>query len=152
MTNNKTIFLATDDLTLVNKLKKTFPDKKFLDSGSLRVTTSDLNLPIDFAILDLFLLASCSEVHLVPLDFEATGFPKFSGYGRLAKHIWIVNKIQRKGIIKWLSTQNRLTGAAGFERHWMNFIYLAVYELPRIFAQAYRPRGIYKQLSEMLGK
>lgn len=149
--NCDTIYLAMDDQQFLADIQKVFPKisfistKKYLDELGIKFEKTEV------AVIELMFLSLCENLYVLPLLRDEENSPRFSGFSRLARHIWIVNKINENGIFKWINSKQPLLGLAGEFGKTRNFIYLVFLGLPSVLYEARFTTGIYSQLS-MLAK
>jgi hypothetical protein len=146
--SGKSIVVATDDLKIKDYLAASFPSSKITFTRDLISKSHNLT-PTEQAVAELLILGACKNLVLVPL---AKSEPeKYSGYGMLAKQLWIVTKIKTEGLadflmslIKsgWIETR-AFSGARARNPGKLNVQLIA--------SQVINPRGVYYQLKELRG-
>lgn len=146
---SETVFFASDDQNLIENLHAEFEAVNFINLKSL---LNQINIKVtitEAAILELLLLSSCNNLTIFELQRSEEITPKFSGYSRLAKHIWVVNKIKREGLLACLRSPNPIFGLSAGFNPFKNFLFLSFFEIPKIIFQTWFSRGIYKQLNSL---
>jgi hypothetical protein len=150
MPKGQELLLATDDLSALLAVKKSRPNVKITLASSLVKSLDHEISPIDSAILDLIMLSSCKELLIIPLiSVDGSEAPKFSGFGRLAKHIWAVRVFSTQGLAGLVSRRQPFQGIGGHSSSVLNFAYLVLHALPRIISQGMRKAGFYGQLAAL---
>jgi hypothetical protein len=140
------ILIATDDDYVVARLRDEYPSREFISAGSI-VAQASPKSPVEAAIQEMILLASCSELELIPLDLKGSSVPSFSGFGRLTQHIWTVQKIQRHGMSVLFSEVIKLAlESPQRKRNPLRLIVFAAIRATELLAHSYKPRGVYRQL------
>ena len=140
------ILIATDDDTILGRLKKDYPNRVFV-SASAMVEQALPQSPVEAALQEMILLSSCSQLELIPLEFEGSKIPSYSGFGRLTQHIWTVQQIQKQGILFLASELIKLSlESPQRRRNPLRLIVFAAIRGAELFAHSYRPTGVYQQL------
>lgn len=147
-----TFLVASDDLDLFRGLQRRFPEKNFLSAHQVVASTGGLLPRTSVAVLELLTLSVCRELIVIPLDRSSSAsvpklsIPIYSGFSRLAKHLWAVNVVRERGFIRYLTTREPFQGLSSHSNRIFRFFYIALYALPRIVLQAWFPSGLYLQL------
>lgn len=144
---NSPILLATDDQSIISTLRKGYPSKLFLSAGDLVRVQRSLTLT-ENAIVEIMALALCKSFTTVPLSLEHKA--RYSGFGRLARQLWLVRKLRESG---WISTAIELRLFVGLGRspklRKVVASRLGVYNLGLLLEQAKKPTGVYAQLIDL---
>lgn len=140
------ILLATDDPSVAQRLQNRFPKSKINLAAEYFPENMAFTSPAERAILELLLISHCKDLVVLPLEIKSRDTPSFSGFARLAKHIWAVRKISQDGIYKFCLSRSPILGLAGSKNSFFNFFYLLIFEIPRILIQAKISKGIYSQI------
>jgi hypothetical protein len=144
------ILLATDSPIILKKARRLFPWVSFYSVPEL-LSHNWLSLkPVERANVELFALASCKDFIPLKLSSGPSDVPLFSGYTRLAKHIWAVSHISKYGLVSWVRSMAPLEGSGGSKSKTINFAYLIAIGIPRILLQSYPLRGALKQGQRLL--
>lgn len=140
------ILIATDDDSVLARLREDYSSREFISASSV-VKQASPRSPVEAALQEMILLASCSHLELVPLDIGESSIPNFSGFGRLTQHIWTVRQIQKHGVSVLLSELIKLSfESPRRRRNPIRFMVFAAIRGAELFAHSYRPRGVYRQL------
>ena len=142
------ILIASDNSIKTKKIINFFKEKNILLSSNVYDAKTLGLSSIEIAIADLVIMANSENLIVLPIEdgFKSGNKTAYSGYSRLAKHIWSVNKIHNSGFIGWVRTDKRFVGLAAFKFKFSNFFYLSFYEIPRIISHAINPKGFYKEM------
>jgi hypothetical protein len=138
------IVIASDDSSVKAFLEKENPSRQILSAAEL--IRSDHKLTkTEMAIAQLFVLAMCDHLVIVPL---AKGEPvSYSGYGQLAKAIWSVRKLNTEGLVAFVFSVTKF-----FEfkpRFDIESFLRSIVVSVLISDQSLKPKGLYKQLIDL---
>lgn len=143
------ILIATDDKTIMKSLRTEFPSHTLLFASEI-LADYRLDAPTIRAVLELLLIAYCHQLVLIPLDGDNSIEPKYSGFGRLAKHLWSVRTVRQKGMSGYFA--HLIHTALESPRRRRNFFRLAFFialRAPELRRQAFAPKGVYLQMSQL---
>jgi len=145
----ETILLASDDASIAPKLQRELPNRKILAISSLFQDYPSLS-QTERAIQEMLIMSGCSELSLIPVQVAGPEIPVYSGYGRLTEHLWVVRQMQLGRISIFF--RHIIDLALQSPRRRRNPLRLLVFlalRAPQIVSHAFRPRGVYKQLSQL---
>lgn len=146
-------YVCSDNKEVFSFLLERFPDRKFIKlSDCVPNHYLDKMSNVEQALLDLLIASMCKNLLVFPLNKTSEQTPKFSGFTRLAKHVWAVNTVNTRGLLFLISAISPLRGLSGSRNIFLSFFYIYFYEIPRIIIQGKNPRGIYKQLGDLMRK
>lgn len=105
--------IASDDNEVRSEVRKTFGNAaRFAGDWHPRRGGEVSNA--ERALLELCLLATRGELHILELaKGNLDGFPRFSGFSRLAKAMWLALRVRTLGPRVFFGSRSRLTGIAG---------------------------------------
>jgi len=141
---NEVVLLATDDPDLRTYLGDTFPGHNIVFTRDLIGKLDSLS-PTELAVVELFLLGACSHLALVPLSESED--VNYSGYGLLARQLWVVRKGKTEGLLRLalaLSRFSRPTRPLTFIRNVVSSTNLRV-----VVSQLINTRGVFLQLEKL---
>lgn len=142
-------FISSDDNNIIDELRKNFPKRVFFSTSDLLTKELQDLSHTEIAILDLLLLATCNRLQIFEVRQAEPYAPRFSGFSRLAKHIWIVNKVKQHGFFSWATGHQPLFGVSGHKNLIPKVAFFLVSEIPRLVHQLICPNGVYKQLANL---
>jgi hypothetical protein len=142
---SRAVLLATDSSVILEKARRLFPWVNFYSVPELLSRNWISLKPVERATVELFALASCKDFIPLRLSSGPSEVPLFSGYTRLAKHVWAVSHISKYGLVSWVRSLAPLEGSGGSRSQIINFAYLLAIGIPRILLQSHRLRGSLKQ-------
>jgi hypothetical protein len=141
-----TILLATDDASILPRLRAEFPTHK-LTSASDLLTGLPLSTPTEKAVLELLLISNCPELVLIPLEGERSTGPNYSGFGLLAKHLWSVRRIQEKGLRNFfIQLADIALASPRRQKSIFRLIAFLALRAPEFLRQCLAPTGVYRQM------
>ncbi len=143
------IVIATDDDSVLEFLRVKNSSIEIYSASDLIRSDAKFSI-IETALAQLFVLALCDNLVLVPLEKGQSA--RFSGYGLLAKSIWAARKLNTDGVfplvwstirffsLRSLSNLNNLQRWIRFNS-WWDPLARTVF----ILGQARNPKGLYRQ-------
>jgi hypothetical protein len=144
-----TILLATDDMSILEKLRTEFPSHN-LTSASELLTGRRAFKPTERAALELLLISNCPELVLIPLEGEGSPEPRYSGFGLLAKHLWSVRRIQEKGVGNYfVQLAESALASPRRQRNIFRLVAFLALRAPELFRQSFTPTGVYQQMMNL---
>jgi hypothetical protein len=146
------VLLASDDETVLISLKRDLPDRQFVSSPSLNAKRTTLT-HTEVAVHELVLVSGVKSLVLQPLDYLGRKDPIYSGFGLLAQHLWMVRRIQARGLIEYLRQLYFLAVSKQVRRPYilrLGFVFFI--QAPMLFRQAFYPKGLYRQLADIDSK
>lgn len=148
---NFKVYICSDNKQVFNYLQERFPNRKFIRLSNCVQDSILRNMSnVEQALLDLLIVSMCKELLVLPLQQTNNQTPKFSGFTRLAKHIWAVNTVNQNGVTFWIRRTAPFRGLSGSRNIFFSAFYTVFYEIPRVINQGKKSRGVYKQLSELM--
>ena len=142
------ILIATDDGSVFARLMEEYPSREFISASSI-VAESAPRSPVEAAIQEMILLASCSQLELIPLDLKGSSNLSFSGFGRLTQHIWTVQRIQEHGPSVLVSEVIKLAlESPRRRRNPLRLIVFAAIRAVELVVHSYQSKGVYRQLMD----
>ena len=143
------IVIATDDDSVLEFLRVKNSSIEIYSASDLIRSDAKFSI-IETALAQLFVLALCDNLVLVPLEKGQSA--RFSGYGLLAKSIWATRKLNTDGLIPLFWSNIRffslllLSNLRNIQRwvrvnSWWDPLARAVF----ILGQARNPKGLYRQ-------
>lgn len=147
------IVLASDDDSALQFLRSKNPSMEILSASEL--IRSDIKFTnIEMAVAQLFVLALCENLILVPLDNRQS--VRFSGYGLLAKAIWAARKLRTKGVLPYVwSTIRFINPRSLFNlKNLSSWVRITSWWDPLtgfvfVLGQALNPKGLYRQVIDL---
>ncbi len=143
------IVIATDDDPVLEFLRVKNSSIEIYSASDLIRSDAKLSI-IETALAQLFVLALCDNLVLVPLERGQSA--RFSGYGLLAKSIWAARKLNTDGVfslvwstIRFFSLRS-LSNLKNIQRwirvnSWWDPLARTLFTL----GQARNPKGLYRQ-------
>lgn len=144
-----TVLIATDDPAIITNVKNQYPLRNFVYMEDILEELQIETKSIELALLELIALSQCEKLEIISLNRSELFAPKFSGYSRLAKHIWAVNTVNKFGLLTWIRIPGSFYGISGFSNKSFNVIYLWLIGIPKILKHAIIPKGVYNQISKL---
>lgn len=140
-----TLFVSSDSQIAIDLAKDLFEG---FDIASVSHFRSDIDhslTAVQRSIFDLIALSNCRSLVLVRLSQSRPGIPRYSGFGRLAKHLWFVNTLSTAGLPALLRRHAPFQGLSNFRGIIPSLSYFVLAAAPRIiFHSVFKP-GFYGQ-------
>ena len=142
---HRPVLLASDSDLIQKKIRSYFHESTMISVPEILSTIWHTLKPVERAVIELFAIAGCKEFIALRLGFGKSDLPAFSGFTRLAKHVWAVNHISNYGLLSWVNSISPLAGIGGYKSKAANMFYLGVIGIPRILSQSTSLRGVLSQ-------
>ena len=144
--DNSMILIASDDPTVVLRLQNALPHRKIFSITSV-IRENFAEAPIERAILEMLVMTRCSEMILIPVQVEGSQSTTYSGFGRLAEHLWVVRQMQHGRFCIFLRHILELgLQSPRRRRNPIRFLGFISIRAAQLMIHAYKPKGVYKQL------
>lgn len=139
------VLLASDSGLILEKVRAQFQGMEIISVPEKLSTIWETVKPVERALIELFAISGCKDFIPLRIGQGRPDLPAFSGYTRLAKHIWAVTHVSNFGISSWANSISPVTGIGGYKSKVANTLYLAIIGLPRILWQSISLRGALGQ-------
>jgi hypothetical protein len=137
------IVVASDSPATIEELRAANPRMKFIPLGSGKL--DDSRSPQD--AVDLFVMPLAARMET--LQINGQGYT-YSGYGRLAKYLWLVLWIRRNGWLSFIRRPTQLSrGIANAKTSIERLAAMVLIFFPRLISDVLLPRGVFQQLTEI---
>ena len=105
------------------------------------------------ALVELCLLATRRELHILEIARgHLDNSPRFSGFSRLAKAVWLALKIKTEGPLVSLSSRSGLNGIAGSRSPAMNFAFWVYFSFTQLMPVSWKTTGFLADLLRIKGQ
>lgn len=150
------VLVATDDSDLLERIRSTLPGRKIVSASEILESLSRSLTDTERAVLEMVMLSFCENLVLIPIERPKDNYhakvvsqPRYSGFGRLSKHVWAVSRAKSNGVFSLIRNPKTLTGLAAFGNPVPNLMFLLLFEIPRILWHAKMANGFYAQIDTL---
>ncbi len=144
------VLLASDSDQILEKVRAQFQGMKIISVPEKLSTIWKALKPVERAVVELFAISGCKDFIPLRIGHGRPDLPAFSGYTRLAKHIWAVTHASTFGLSSWANSISPVAGIGGYKSKVANAVYLVIIGLPRILWQSISLRGALAQAQRRL--